>query len=85
MISPQIESDMSLNIMVLGAEIIKILKKNGRIMITEHLLHRFLEMDTRRRFSMFFETLSFLYTIGFINEENYKIRLKDGITQKTLL
>jgi len=85
MISPQIESDMSLNIMVLGAGIIKILKKNGRIMITEHLLQKFLEMDTRRRFSMFFETLSFLYTIGFIQEENYKIKLKDGITQKTLL
>ncbi len=84
MISPQPESDLTLNIIVLGADIIKILKDNGKVMIVENLLNKFLAKDSRRNFSQFFETLAFLYTIGFINERRYKVKLLYGDTQTNL-
>jgi len=84
MIIPQPESDLSLNTLALGADVIRILKENGKVMIAEDLLNRFLAKDSRRSFSKFFETITFLYTIGFIGERGYKVRLLHGYTQKNL-
>jgi len=84
MITPQPESDLSLNTLSLGADIIKLLKQNGGVMIVEDLLNSFLAKDNRRNFSKFFEVITFLYTIGFISEQGYKIRLLNGYTQTNL-
>lgn len=84
MITPQPESDLTMNTMVIGADIIRILNDNGKIMITENLLKKFLENDSRRSYSKFFETLTFLYMAGIINERGYKIKLLYGYTQTHL-
>jgi Fe2+ or Zn2+ uptake regulation protein len=84
MITPQPESDLSLNIMVVGADVIKVLKQNKDYMIVENLMKKFISRDSRRSPNLFFDTLTFLYTLGLIGEDNYKVRLKYGFTQKTL-
>ena len=84
MIAPQPESDLSLNIMVIGSDIIRILKKNKDYLIVEDLLNKFLSSDNRRTPNLFFDTLTFLYVLGIISEDNYKVRLKYDFTQKTL-
>lgn len=84
MIKPQPESDLSMNTMVVGADIIKILKKNKSYLIIEDMLNQFLNSDKRRTPGLFFDTITFLFTIGILTEENYKVRLKDAKTQKTL-
>lgn len=84
MITPQPESDLSLNIMVVGADVIKVLKQNKDYMIVEDLMKKFISKDSRRTPNLFFDTLTFLFTLGLIGEDNYKVRLKHGFTQKTL-
>ena len=84
MITPQPESDLSLNTLTLGADIIKILRDSGKIIIVEELLNRFLAKDSRRNYSKFFDAITFLYTIGFIEEKGYRIKLKHGYTQANL-
>ena len=85
MIMPHPESDLSLNAIVVGADIMKILKDNKEYMIVEDLLKRFLTRDKRRTHRLFFNTLTFLYALGIIKEDKYKVRLNYGHTQKTLL
>jgi hypothetical protein len=85
MIIPQPESDLSLNVIVVGADIIKTLKDNkSDSMIVEELMKRFIVKDKRRTKKLFFDTLTFLYSLGIINEEHYRVRLFHGYTQKTL-
>jgi len=78
MISPQPEADLSLNVMILGADVIKILKSSQDYVIAEDLLNKFLFTNKKRSHDLFFDTLTFLYTLGIIREENYKIRLENG-------
>ena len=78
MISPQPEADLSLNVMILGADVIKILKSSQDYVIAEDLLKKFLFTNKKRSHDLFFDTLTFLYTLGIIREENYKIRLENG-------
>jgi hypothetical protein len=84
MITPQPESDLSMNVMVVGSDIIKILRKSKDYLIAEDLLHKFVSLDKRRTPDLFFDALTFLYTLGIITEDNYKVRLKHDYTQKTL-
>jgi hypothetical protein len=84
MITPQPESDLSMNIMVVGSDIIKILRKSKDYLIVEDLLYKFLSVDKRRTPELFFDTVTFLYSLGIITEDNYKVRLKHDYTQKTL-
>lgn len=84
MIIPQPEADLSANIMVLGADIIKILKDTDNYIIVENLMKRFLKKDNIRTPKLFFDTLTFLYMLGIVEEVNYKVRLKHGFTQKNL-
>lgn len=84
MIIPLPESDLTLNAFYLGSELIKLINKRENNLIVEELLHEFLKGDQRRTPTSFFDTLTFLYTIGFINERRYRILLKDGETQKAL-
>lgn len=85
MIIPQPESDLSLNVIVVGADLISILKKDKENqMIVEDLMKRFLTQDKRRTKKLFFDTLTFLYALGIINEDYYRVRLIHGYSQKTL-
>ena len=83
MITPQPEADMSLNIFIVGADVIKVLFRNNDMPVDD-LLKGFLEKDNRRTHRLFFDTLTFLFILGIIEESNYMIRIKHGYTQKTL-
>lgn len=78
MLMPIPESDLSLNVLCLGANIINIIKKNSGKILTEDLLNKFLFEDSRRRNSQFFDTLNFLYILEIIDERGYIIYLKNG-------
>jgi hypothetical protein len=84
MITPQPESDLSLNIMVIAADAIKILKRKAEYVIVDDLLKDFVGADDRRTHELFFNAITFLYTLGIVEEQNYKMRLIHGDTQKNL-
>lgn len=84
MLMPLPESDLSLNVLSMGAEILNIMKKESKPLLIEDLLQKFLSIDEKRKYSHFFDTLTFLYTSGFIIEKGYTIRLKNGESQATL-
>src|SRR5665648_1253561 len=78
MIIPHPESDLKLNVMVLGSELIKILTKRGkgaRYVLVENILTDFLKGDVRRTPDLFMYSLLFLYSIGLIDQRGYKICL----------
>lgn len=85
MIKPEPEADLSLNVMVIGADIIKILKKAKNYLIIEDLQKEFIERDKRRTPQSFFNALTFLYILGMVSEDNYKVRLNYANSEKTLL
>lgn len=84
MIIPQPEADLSLNIMVVGADIIKILIKSKDDMTVDTLIKKFLLKDNRRTPQLFFDTITFLYILGIFEENNNIIKIKYGYTQKNL-
>lgn len=76
MIIPHPESDLSLNLMVLGTDIVKFLKSHkGDYVLTERVLEDFLKRDSRRSVEFFLNSLSFLYCFGLIDQTEYKIRI----------
>ena len=82
MIIPQPEADMSLNILVVGADVIKVLRNNE--MTVDDVLKVFMKTDNRRTLRLFYDTLTFLFILGILEESNYILRIKHGYTQKTL-
>jgi len=84
MILPHPESNLKINIMVLGVDIIEELKRKGFV-LGEDILENFLKKDPRRTPDMFFNSLTFLYSFGLIERKGYKIRLvKTNNRQKGL-
>jgi hypothetical protein len=74
MILPHPESDLSINIMVLGIDIIRFLKKRDYVLI-EDVLENFIKSGIKRTPEMFFNTLTFLFSFGMIEKRDYKIKL----------
>lgn len=74
MILPHPESDLKLNIMVLGADIIEQLKGQHFVLV-ESLLEKFLKNETKRTPDMFFNSLTFLFSCGVLERKDYKVRL----------
>ena len=74
MILPHPESDLRLYIMVLGADLIELLKGQDFVLV-ESLLEKFLKKGVKRTPDMFFNSLTFLYSCGMIERKDYKIRL----------
>ena len=74
MILPHPESNLNMNIMVIGTDIIKILKKEEFVLL-EKVLEKFLSKDNNRTPDLFFNTLTFLYSFGLIDKKGYKIKL----------
>ncbi len=75
MILPHPESDLSLNIMVLGADIVKMLKGSSNFYLVEKLIQKFLQKDKKRTPDMFLNALTFLYSVGLIEQMGYKVKL----------
>lgn len=73
---PQPESDLSLNIMVCGAEIIRLLNKVDGFITIEDLLNKFLSSDKKRYPSLFFKVLAFMYVLDVIKIDRYRISRK---------
>lgn len=74
MLQPHPESNLELNIMVLGAEIIELLKKKDSYVLIEDLLTHFLK-DERRTYDDFINSLTLLFALGIIKCNGYKVRL----------
>lgn len=85
MIKPHPESNLSLNIMILSAEIIKTLKAKKDYILIESILENFLSADKKRTPDLFFNSLTFLYALGVIKQKSFKIKLQPKlIKDKTL-
>jgi len=74
MILPHPESDLSLNLMVLGVDIVEELKGKDFILI-ESLMESFLKKQKKRTPDMFLNSLTFLYTCGLIEKKDFKVKL----------
>lgn len=74
MILPHPESDLRLNILVLGADLIEQLKGQDFVLV-ESLLEKFLKKGAKRTPDMFFNSLTFLFSCGVIERREYKIKL----------
>jgi len=81
MILPHPESDLSVNILVLGTDIIKCLKNRGFVLI-EDVLITFLSKENKRTPDMFLNTLAFLFAVGVIEKKEYKIKLTPRIPKQ---
>ena len=76
MLLPHPESDLTLNIFVLGSEIITALKGRKDFTLVENLMKDFLKKSEERSPNLFFDALTFLYAVGFLEYKGYKVRLK---------
>lgn len=82
MIFPQPETDLSLSILVLGSEL---LSEHKNSVLVDTALLSFLDKDKRRNPELFLDTLTFLYTLGIIELDGYKIKfLKNDYTQASI-
>jgi hypothetical protein len=75
MIIPQPEADLSNNAIVVGADLLDILRKKENYVIVDDLLETFLKRGKTRSTNLFFNTIVLLYSLGLIEEHNYKIRV----------
>lgn len=80
MILPHPESDLSSNVMVLGVEVVKFLKKNNGYVFIDTVMNNFLKSGNCRTVDVFFNTLVFLYSLGVVDKSGYKIKLTPRIT-----
>lgn len=88
MIKPYPDNDLSLNILVLGSEIIHSLKSPNRsYVVVEEVLSDFLKKDSKRTPKHFMDAITFLYATGLLEYRGYKVRLRrsDDYTQLHLL
>jgi hypothetical protein len=80
MILPHPESDLSLNLMVIGTDIISFLKRTSHknsFVLVENVMMDFLGKDEKRTPEMFIYSLTFLFAFGLIEKKEYKIKLNE--------
>lgn len=78
MILPHPESNLKINLMVLGADIIDILSKSpfkNKYVVIDDVMIKFLKSDKNRTADLFLYSLTFLHLIGSIEKKGYKIKL----------
>lgn len=73
------ESDLSFSLFAQGADILRYLHKNSHPVIGDDLLDDFLSKDCRRTPAVFFSVLDFLYALGAIKREGYRISLDKSV------
>ena len=76
MLLPHPESDLTLNLMFLGGEIVDLLRKEKKFVYIEKVLKVFLKKDPKRSFEHFLDALTFLFLMGFVDIDGYKIKLR---------
>jgi hypothetical protein len=81
MIIPHPESDLSVNIMVLGADIVKLLQGREFVLL-EDVLVSFVKTGAKRTPDLFFNALTCLYSFGLIDKKGYKIRLMPRVIKQ---
>lgn len=82
MILPHPESDLSVNIMVLGTDIVRLLKGHDFVLV-EDVLTSFVKGGSKRTPDMFLNTLTFLYSCGLIEKKGYKIKITSRKMRQT--
>ncbi len=80
MIIPHPESDMSLNLMVVSSDILNTLNSKKDYVLIDNVLKEFINKDSRRTPDMFFNAITYLFSLGIIKEQNYKVRIVNGDT-----
>ena len=75
MIKVHPDSDLSLNIVVLGAELITLLKNNKNKVNTETLMKEFIKCDIKRTPELFIDAVVFLFLVNIIKYQSYNIIL----------
>jgi len=76
MIRPQPESNLSLNLLVLGSDVIRILEAKRSFVIIEDVMSEFLKDAPQKTPELFMNTLTYLYAIGLVEYQGYKLKLK---------
>ncbi len=85
MILPHPETDFSVNILVVSADILSELKRYKTKVLLEKVMQSFLQKDNKRTPDLFIKCLVFLYSIGVIEYDNFKVKLSPKISiQKAL-
>lgn len=85
MIIPHPESDLKLNVLVLGSELIEYMKRKNKFVIIEEIMGDFLKKDKKRTPDLFIDTLIFLFLTDIIEYKGYKVRIKkNDFTQTNL-
>lgn len=85
MILPHPETDLNLNIMVVGTDIVSILDKHKGYMLVEDVMNEFIKKDQRRTPDLFLYTLMFLFSFGLIEKKNFRIRLNKHVSNTPML
>ena len=75
MILPEPESDLRLNILVLGNEILGELIENNNTMLLEKLLMKFLKKNIKRTPGLFMDVITTLFALNMIDIDGYKIKV----------
>lgn len=75
MIIPHPESDMSLNLIVVSSDIIRFLKRKKEYVLIDNVLKEFIVKDDRRTIDLFFDAITYLFSLGIVEEKNYKMRI----------
>ena len=87
MIIPEPETDLSLNLIVVSADVIEIIKKilnKKEYTILDELINKFIEKDSRRSVNLLLDSLTFLCFIDVIYFKDYKIIMKGKTKQAQL-
>jgi hypothetical protein len=80
------ESNLATNVLVLGSEVIEMLKNKKSFVIVEKIMQDFLRKDRNRTPELFMDALTFLFIIGLVEYKGYRVKLKrHGTTQTSLL
>jgi len=69
------ESNPELNVLVVSADIIDALRKDTSGVVVDLLMRKFLSKDIRRTPELFFDSLTFLYLVGIIDEESSRLKI----------
>ncbi len=76
MILPHPESDFDTSILTVGTEIIQKLMQRNDFIFVEDLLKQFMKKKKKRTPGLFFDTVTFLYCIGLIQQKGYRIKIR---------
>lgn len=72
------DSDLRKNLMVISADIVKLLSiknRKDKYVLIEDIMEEFLKVSDKRTPDMFLNSLAFLFSVGIIERSEYRIKL----------